>query len=176
MNFQNIFSLVAEESEDAKTVCEFANKQCITIPVNAFSDFEKDGPLGIKKFASIQCSPVKRRASLQDATNVPVEPVKLARYEDGTEIEDEIEAVAAQGAYVLAQGQEPTISCSIGVHDGDNGKELHLVLGGAPMIDHTTVKFFIRKKTVNTKNFGVFIQPQIYIQGACVRKPLSCVH
>ncbi|KAK3263125.1 hypothetical protein CYMTET_28052 [Cymbomonas tetramitiformis] len=104
MNSQNIFCLVAVESEDAKTVCEFANKQCITIPVNAFSDFEKDGPLGIKKFASIQCSPVKRRAPLEDATNVPAEPVKLARYEDGTEIEDDLEAVAAQGKKLLQAG------------------------------------------------------------------------
>ncbi|KAK3257365.1 hypothetical protein CYMTET_24436 [Cymbomonas tetramitiformis] len=103
LNAENKFIFSAEDSEDAKSVCNFANKSSLELPVNAFSNFEKDGPLGIKRFSSVQCSPVKRRSPLQDATNAET-PTKVARYEDGTEIVDELRAVSSQAAYTLAQG------------------------------------------------------------------------
>ncbi|KAK3247203.1 hypothetical protein CYMTET_41120 [Cymbomonas tetramitiformis] len=129
LNAENKFIFSAEDSEDAKSVCNFANKSSLELPVNAFSNFEKD------------------------ATNAET-PTKVARYEDGTEIVDELRAVSSQAAYTLAQGQEPNISCSIGIQDGHGGKELHLILGGVPMIDHTSVRFFLRKRTVTTKSAG----------------------
>ncbi|KAK3251658.1 hypothetical protein CYMTET_39009 [Cymbomonas tetramitiformis] len=158
LNAENKFIFSAEDSEDAKSVCNFANKSSRELPVNAFSNFEKDGPLGIKRFSSVQCSPVKRRSPLQDATNANETPTKVARYEDITEIVDELHAVSSQAAYTLAQGQESNISCSIGIQDGNGGKELHVILGGVPMIDHTTVRFVLRKRTVTTKSAGAFIQ------------------